>query len=146
MGELNFCTIGDIIKSAHDQLISDLSLDLGLPYLVSRILHNKILSGFFHTLRCYLLYFDAIQLGQFIPLIALPLIIYAFVSGKRKKTLILIQLLIPVFFIINPFNLSLGQKINLFQFYYLYLAIIGFGKLVLSSELKDRLKNYIKRN
>lgn len=130
MGELNFCTIGDILKTTYESLIGDLSLDLKLPYLASRYFHNKVSAGIFHSLHCYFLYFDTRQLGRWVPLIFLPFILYAFLQPRWRKALIIIQLLMPVFFIFNPLRLDLTQRKDLFSLYYMVIGAVGIVKFI----------------
>ena len=130
MGELNFCVFHDIIKTAYEQLINDLSTDLGLPYLVTRLFHNKVFSLIFASLRCYFLYFDLTQLARYVPRILIPLIGYAFWDKRFRKIIVPAQTLIPFFFIFNPLHLSLGGRIETFGIYYSVLGLIGGIKLL----------------
>ncbi len=130
MGELNFCTLADIIKYAHDGLILDLSLDRNLPYLVSRLLHNKLWAYLMSGLRCYFLYFDLWQISKFVFLLFIPFVIYAFIDGRYRKYLLTVQFFFPLLFILNPLHLTLGQRINVFGIYYTVLGIFGVIKLL----------------
>ena len=137
MGELNFCTLADILKTAGENLSSGISSDTGLPFILIRLLHNKLSAFGVTFLRCYQLYFDIKQLTFHLPLIFLPLILFAFIGRKGWISLIAVQLAMPLMFIFNPLHLNLEQKIGLFRVYYGVLAVIGLAKLI---------KNYVRRN
>lgn len=134
MGELNFCTISDILKFAFERLIVDLSLDLDLPYLLSRFYHNKGLTLGFATLRCYFLYFDISQIIRFVPFLFVPAIVYAFLRSSYRKWLFLTQLLMPFFFIFNVFDLNLAQRIHTFEAYYISIGVIGIVKYLVNKK------------
>ncbi len=143
MGELNFCTIFDILKTAQEQAISDLSLDLKLhlPYLFGRLLHNRAFAFLFSALRCYFLYFDAVQIGSFVFIILIPFIVYAFWhSSRMKKRLFGIYTLTPMFFIINPLRMSLGSRIDCFSLYYNVIGILGLILLIKKLAIKGKIK------
>lgn len=130
MGELNFCVLADITKAVYEQILNDLSTDTGVPYLVSRMLHNKLVQYPFQFGRCYLLYFDTKQLTVFTQIFLLPLVLYAFIEKSGRKILIVIQLFMPLFFIFNLLDLNLGARIEAFRWYYIGLALIGGIKLI----------------
>lgn len=129
MGELNFCTLADIFKTAYEQLINDLSLDLHLPYFISRLFHNRLFFLIVPSLRCYILYFDMSQLVRYVPRILIPFILYAFWEKRFRKVLFSMQLLLPFFFIVNPFNITLGSRIYIFGGYYSLIGLLGAIKL-----------------
>lgn len=130
MGELNFCTIHDVWKLAFEQLINDLSTDLGLPYLLTRAFHNKLFPFIYAFLRCYFLYFDLSQIVRFVPRILIPLAAFAFWEPRFRKALIAVQIVFPFIFIFNPAHWSLGARINLFSAYYICLGLLGGIKLL----------------
>lgn len=129
MGELDFCTVSDILKSFAHQLPTDVAADAGSPIWLTRLLHNKVYYGAFLSLRCYLLYFDIKQIVFFLGPFLLPFIGYSF-FGKRWKVLLPIMLLMPLYFIFNPLDLTLHQKIDSFKVFYWSLALIGVYQFV----------------
>ena len=124
MGELGLCTIGDIAKTVATQLIVDITTDVNVPFWLIRLLHNKITYWEFFGSRCYLLYFDASQWAQFLSPFLLPFVFAAFLA-KKRRIIMGICVLMPLFFIFNPLHLSLYQRILAYQVFYMLLAIVG---------------------
>ncbi len=57
--------------------------------------------------------------------------LWAFIGKRWQKIMISIQLLFPVFFILNPAHFSLGQRIKLFTIYYLLMSFAGLVKILI---------------
>lgn len=131
MGELGFCTVSDILKSVSVQILSDITTDVGIPIWLVRLLHNKVVSTVFYSLRCYLLYTDVNQLTFFLPVVLFPFIIYAFWEKRWRKIIISGHIIFPLFFILNYLNLNLQIKIMIFRYYYIILGLTGIVKCLL---------------
>jgi len=136
MGELGFCSIHDIQVYLTEQLRSDIFVDQNVPLLLVRMLHNKWLYTFGASLRCYLSFWDTITYSQVVSVFLLPLILYGLFARRWRRFLWLMQLVMPLFFLFNPLNLSLGEKIFWFRVYYVFLALVGFIKLVINFKSK----------
>jgi hypothetical protein len=130
MGELNFCITRDILKAAYEQVTTDQALDIGTPRLLIRLLHNKIFGLMYAAFHCYLLYFDTLQLATFVSIFLIPFIVVALFFPYKRKLIWAIQLVMPVFFIINPLKFSLSQRIHTFQGFYIFLGVVGVLKVV----------------
>jgi hypothetical protein len=129
MGELNFCTIGDIFKLIQIQLLSDVTSDAGIPLVVTRILHNKLYYTLFFGARCYSLYFDLTQIASYIAPILLPFIFYAIFSKTWRTYILTFFFCTPIFMILFFGKISLQNKILIFQIFYLIIAVIGCLKI-----------------
>jgi hypothetical protein len=129
MGELGFCTIGDILKSISIALATDLTSDGGLLVFFSRILHNKLYYGVFYSLRCYFLYLDSFQLSLFVSPYLYPFILFALFGKMWRKRVWGMTLLMPLFFIFVP-HMQLGEKIWWFKVFYVALAFVGGVKIL----------------
>lgn len=130
MGELNFCNFNDIFQAMNTQILSDITTDGGLPLLLVRLLHNKLISIIFNSSRCYLLYFDASQLIVFISPILYPFILYALFGKKWRRKVWFIFLLFPIIFMYFSPPWQIGSKIIIFKLFYMYFAVIGFIKVL----------------
>lgn len=130
MGEIDFCTINDLKNTIFSQLISDITTDVNIPIILVRLMHNKLFFAFYYSIRCYLLYIDTIQIARFVSPILFPFIIYGLFSKLWIKTIVGSFFLFPLFFIFNPLDLGLGEKILLFKGIYMFFSLVGFIKIV----------------
>lgn len=138
MGELGFCHLNDVFGAAATQLAGDIPADTGWPIILIRILHNKLIAGFILSLRCYFGYFDTQQVFGFISPFLLPFIVYSFWGVLWRKRIIILTLIFPVVFIFLLKPLEIGTKIYVFQGFYIFIAILGFVKMV------KNIRNYLK--
>lgn len=131
MGELGFCNARDILDSIHTLFIRDATTDTGIPLFLVRFLHNKIFYGLFSSLRCYFLYLDTVKITEYTSILLLPYIMFAFIDRQWRKIILLTVFLMPIIFIINPFEFDIGAKMLAYQSYFITIAIIGGFKMVL---------------
>lgn len=141
MGELGLCTATDVFAAMMRQLASDIPADYGLPLLLIRLLHNKLFSFPFFFLRCYLLYFDALQVNRFLSPLLLPFIIYATVQRRGRKFIVLSLILFPLFLIFNPLKFNLGTRYYIYVGYFASLSFFGWLKFFLEVYLKSKKSN-----
>lgn len=137
MGELGFCTIHDWFTNLSIQLIVDITTDTGLPYLLTRFLHNKFAEGIYLGARCYILYLDSGKLSLFISPFLYPLILVALIESRWRKFLWLIFLTMPIFFIMDPLKLDLSGRILIYRIFMMTFAVAGFIKAVLFVKRKS---------
>lgn len=132
MGEIGFCTTGDILKEVATLIISDITTDVDIPFFLIRALHNKPLYFFLTSLRCYFQYLDTTQLAIFVSPFLYPFIVFALLNKKWRRLILISFIFFPLIFIFNPFSWSLGTKIYIYQGYFMILAVVGFVKAFLS--------------
>lgn len=137
MGELNFCHLKDILAVVHNQLISDITTDTGLPLILIRILHNKLVGGLLNSFRCYVLYLDLGQVTRFVSPFLLPFMVFALLGKWKRKLIWTIVLIYPLVFILRGNFLNLGDKIMAFKIFFMTLSLVGFVKMVRTVNLKS---------
>lgn len=130
MGELSFCNYSDIRPFVLAILETDISGDRGVPFLLIRMLHNKILYTVLFSIKCYLNYFDFAQILSFVSAFLVPFILFAIIERRWRKQIIIFTLIIPVIFIFLFKNLEIGWKIYIFQEVYILLAFTGAIKVI----------------
>jgi hypothetical protein len=130
MGDLGFCHYSDIAGAVARQLLSDTTADGGIPLLLTRALHNKVITYFILSLRCYLGYFDTEMLFNFISPFLAPFLLTCVLLHHYRKGLLVLLFVMPLFFIGNPLHLGLGSRISVYTWFFVLIAIVGCIKLI----------------
>jgi len=123
------------------QLQGETSQDYGLPLLVVRVFHNKLVDSFLLIIKTYFRFWDFLFLGELFPFIGGFGILtagYYFFASKTKRishwTFFILFLLLPFLELFSYSKTPFLIRIGLFYIVFASISLLGIWKFVLSQK------------
>ncbi len=129
------------LQSLLLQLQGEISQDKGMPFILIRLFHNKIIDFTLATLKFYFRFWDMLLQGELFPFIGAFGIIAAgwyFIASKTKKVwhwaLLLLLAFSPFIEIFLYAKIPFLIRISLYTIVYGGISLLGIGKFALSQK------------